>query len=82
MTPTQVEAALNKVRPTLIADGGDVELVAINDGIVQVRLTGACSHCPMAQMTLKQGVEALLKAELPEIKQVVAAYENDTAAGC
>ena len=81
MTPQQVEAALNKVRPTLQADGGDVELLSIRDGIVEVRLTGACSHCPMAQLTLKQGVERLVKAELPEVKQVVAAYEHD-AAGC
>jgi Fe-S cluster biogenesis protein NfuA len=81
MTREQVEAALNKVRPTLNADGGDVELVAINDGVVQVRLTGACGHCPMSQLTLKQGVERLLKAEIPEIKQVVPAYAGK-AAGC
>lgn len=82
MNREQVEAALNKVRPTLIADGGNVELVGVNDdGVVQVRLTGACSHCPMAQLTLKQGVEKLVKAELPEVKEVIAAYEND-AAGC
>jgi Fe-S cluster biogenesis protein NfuA len=81
MTHEQVEAALNKVRPTLIADGGNVELVAINDGVVQVRLTGACSTCPMAQLTLKQGVEKLVKAELPEVKEVVAAYQYDSA-GC
>jgi Fe-S cluster biogenesis protein NfuA len=81
MTPEQVEAALNKVRPTLIADGGNVELVGINDGVVQVRLTGACSNCPMAKLTLKQGVERLVKAEIPEVKEVVAAYEYD-AGGC
>jgi Fe-S cluster biogenesis protein NfuA len=69
-----IEAALNKVRPTLIADGGNVELVDIKDGVVQVRLTGACSTCPMAQMTLKMGVEKAIKAEFPEVKEVVAAY--------
>jgi Fe-S cluster biogenesis protein NfuA len=82
MTEKEVEAALNKVRPTLIADGGDVELVDIKDGVVQVRLTGACSTCPMSQMTLKMGVEQLLKSEFPnQIKEVVAAY-NYEAGGC
>jgi Fe-S cluster biogenesis protein NfuA len=81
MTREQVEAALNKVRPTLIADGGNVELVAINDGVVQVRLTGACGQCPMAQLTLKQGVERLVKAEIPEVKRVVSAYETGSE-GC
>jgi Fe-S cluster biogenesis protein NfuA len=76
-----VEAALNKVRPTLMADGGNVELVDIKDGIVQVRLTGACGNCPMSRLTLKQGVERLVKAEIPEVKAVVSAYEHD-AAGC
>ncbi|MDR1051602.1 MAG: NifU family protein [Deltaproteobacteria bacterium] len=82
MTEQEVEAALNKVRPTLVADGGDVELVDIKDGVVQVRLKGACSTCPMSQMTLKMGVEKLLKAEFPnEVKEVVAAYHNE-AMGC
>jgi len=67
----QVEAVLAKVRPTLRADGGDVELVDVKDGIVQVALTGACSGCPMSQMTLKQGIEAALKAAIPEVKEVV-----------
>jgi Fe-S cluster biogenesis protein NfuA len=82
MTEKEVEAALNKVRPTLIADGGDVELVDIKDGVVQVRLTGACSQCPMSEMTLKMGVEKLLKTEFPnEVKEVVAAYSHE-AMGC
>jgi Fe-S cluster biogenesis protein NfuA len=76
-----IEAALNKVRPTLMADGGNVELVDVKDGVVQVRLTGACSTCPMAQMTLKMGVEQAIKSDCPEIKEVVAAY-NYAAAGC
>lgn len=69
----KVEQALNKVRPTLQADGGDVELVEVTqDGIVKVRLTGACGCCPMSQMTLKMGIEKVLKEEVPEIKEVVA----------
>jgi Fe-S cluster biogenesis protein NfuA len=76
MTEKEVEATLNKVRPTLIADGGDVELVDIKDGVVQVRLTGACSSCPMSQMTLKMGIEQLLKSEFPnDVKEVVSAYQ-------
>ncbi len=69
----KVEAALNKIRPSLRADGGDVELVDVTDGVVKVRLTGACGGCPMSQMTLKMGIERLLKKEVPEIKEVVAA---------
>jgi Fe-S cluster biogenesis protein NfuA len=68
----KVEAALNKVRPALQADGGDVELVDVQDGIVKVRLTGACGGCPMSQMTLKMGIERHLKQEVPEIKEVIA----------
>ena len=68
----KVEEALNKVRPMLVADGGNVELVDVNDGTVQVRLTGACGGCPMATMTLKMGIEKILKEEIPEIKEVVA----------
>ena len=67
----QVQAALDKVRPSLQADGGDVELVDVEDGIVKVRLTGACGGCPMSQMTLKMGIERVLKREIPEIKEVV-----------
>ncbi len=68
----KVEAALNKVRPALKADGGDVELVDVQDGIVKVRLTGACGGCPMSQMTLKMGIERHLKQEVPEVKEVIA----------
>ena len=68
----QVETALNKVRPSLIADGGNVELVDVEDGIVKVKLVGACAGCPMSQMTLKMGIENFLKKEIPEVKEVVA----------
>ncbi|MFC1966478.1 NifU family protein [Chloroflexota bacterium] len=68
----KVEEALNKIRPMLVADGGNVELVDVNDGTVQVRLTGACGGCPMAAMTLKMGIEKLLKEEIPEVKEVIA----------
>ncbi len=68
----QVEKVLEKVRPVLRLDGGDVELVDINDGTVKVRLTGACGGCPMATMTLKMGIEQILKREIPEVKEVVA----------
>ncbi|MBX6423959.1 NifU family protein [Thermosulfurimonas sp. F29] len=68
-----VEAALAKVRPMLQADGGDVELVEITeDGVVKVRLRGACGACPMSQMTLKMGIERFLKKEVPEVKAVEA----------
>jgi Fe-S cluster biogenesis protein NfuA len=67
-----VEQALTKVRPMLQRDGGDIELVDVTDGIVKVRLTGACKGCPMSQMTLKQGVEKLLMKEVPGLKQVQA----------
>lgn len=67
----KVEAALKKVRPSLQADGGDVELVDITpDGIVRVKLTGACGCCPMSQMTLKMGIEEVIKKEVPEVKGV------------
>jgi len=69
----KVEAALKKIRPALQADGGDVELVDVTDkGVVKVKLTGACSHCPMAQMTLKSGIESTLRKEVPEVKEVIA----------
>ena len=67
----QVEAALSEIRPALQADGGDVELVDVEDGVVKVRLTGACGSCPMATMTLKFGVEKILKERIPEVKEVV-----------
>jgi len=67
----KVEAALNKVRPSLQADGGNVELVDVSvDGIVKVKLTGACGGCPMSQMTLKMGIEKIVKQEVPEVKEV------------
>jgi len=69
----KVEEVLNKVRPALMRDGGNVELVDVSDGKVTVRLTGACGGCPMATMTLKMGIERVLKEEIPEIKEVVAA---------
>jgi Fe-S cluster biogenesis protein NfuA len=68
----RIEAALKKVRPALQADGGDVELVEVNDGVVSVRLTGACGSCPMSTMTLKMGVERAIRQEVPEIKKLVA----------
>ncbi|MBA7638783.1 Fe/S biogenesis protein NfuA [subsurface metagenome] len=68
----KVEEVLNKIRPQLMADGGNVELVEVNDGTVKVKLTGACGGCPMASMTLKMGIERILKQEIPEIKEVVA----------
>jgi len=69
----KVEQALDKIRPMLTADGGNIELVDVsNDGVVKVKLTGACGCCPMSQMTLKMGVERILKQEVPEVKEVIA----------
>jgi Fe-S cluster biogenesis protein NfuA len=69
----RVEAAIDKVRPALQADGGNVELVEVSpEGVVKVRLTGACGGCPMSQMTLKMGIERVIKQEVPEVKEVVA----------
>jgi Fe-S cluster biogenesis protein NfuA len=69
----QVEKALEKIRPNLQADGGDVELVDVSaNGVVKVRLRGACGSCPMSQMTLKMGIERLIKQEVPAVKEVVA----------
>jgi len=67
-----VEKALAKVRPLLQRDGGDVELIDVKEGIVKVRLTGACKGCPMSQMTLKHGIERLLVQEVPGVKTVEA----------
>jgi len=72
MTNENVKAVLDEIRPALKADGGDVELVGVKDGIVSVRLTGACGGCPMSTITLKMGIERLLKQKLPEVKQVVS----------
>ncbi len=69
----QVQSALDKIRPTLQRDGGDVVLLDISDdGVVTVQLTGACKGCPMSQMTLKNGIEKFLRSEIPEIKRVEA----------
>ena len=69
----KVEASLGRIKPALQADGGDVELVEVTpDGVVKVRLTGACAGCPMSQMTLKMGIESQLKKEVPEVKEVVS----------
>jgi Fe-S cluster biogenesis protein NfuA len=68
----QVQEVLNVIRPSLQADGGDVELVDVKDGIVSVRLKGACAGCPMSTMTLKKGIERLLKEKLSAVKEVVA----------
>ena len=69
----QVKAALENVRPSLQADGGDVEFVSFDEkeGIVSVRLTGACGHCPHSQITLKMGIENYLKREIPQVKSVI-----------
>ncbi len=69
----KVEEAINRIRPMLQADGGDVELVDVKEGIVTVRLQGACAGCPMSQMTLKNGIEKLLKKEIPEVVSVESA---------
>ena len=67
----RVQEVLDKIRPMLKADGGDVELVDVGeDGVVKVRLQGACAGCPMSQMTLKNGIERMLKKEIPEVKSV------------
>ncbi|MFW6271705.1 MAG: NifU family protein [Desulfosalsimonas sp.] len=66
----QVQTVIDKIRPSLQADGGDVELVDVEDGVVKVQLQGACAGCPMSQMTLKNGIERILKQELPEVKSV------------
>ncbi len=73
ITNEKVEEVLNKVRPYLQMDGGDIELIDITeDDIVKVKLTGACHGCPMSQMTLRAGVERALMSELPEVKRVEA----------
>jgi Fe-S cluster biogenesis protein NfuA len=69
----KIEAALEKIRPALQADGGNIELVDVTpEGVVKVRLTGACGCCPMSQMTLKRGVEQTLRKEVPGVKEVVS----------
>jgi Fe-S cluster biogenesis protein NfuA len=69
----EVQKAIDLIRPSLQADGGDVELVDVSeDGVVKVRLTGACRGCPMSQMTLKMGIEKIIRQQIPDIKEVVA----------
>jgi Fe-S cluster biogenesis protein NfuA len=68
----KVEEALSHIRPALQADGGDVELLDVKEGVVSVKLTGACGGCPMSTMTLKNGIERILKQEVPGVKSVVA----------
>jgi len=73
MIKEKVEKALERVRPMLMADGGNVDLVDVTqDGVVKLKLTGTCGCCPMSQMTLKTGIEKILKQEVPEIKEVIA----------
>ena len=68
----KVAAVLAQIRPALQSDGGDVELVDVNEGIVRLKLKGACAGCPMATMTLRQGIERILKEQIPEVKEVIA----------
>jgi len=68
----KVEAILAQVRPALQLDGGDVELVDVNEGVVRLKLKGACAGCPMATMTLRHGIEQVLKEKVPEVKEVIA----------
>jgi len=69
----KVKAVIDEIRPYLKADGGDVELIEVSDdGVVKLRLLGACVHCPMSIMTLKMGIEKRLKERVPEVKEVVA----------
>ena len=68
----KIETALDKIRPSLMADGGNVELIDVSDGTVKLKLVGACGGCPMSTLTLKHGIERILKQEVPEIKEVVA----------
>ncbi len=68
----KIKTALDQIRPALQADGGDVEFVSMKDGKVSVKLKGACGGCPMATMTLKKGIERILKEKIPEVKEVVA----------
>jgi len=69
----EVEKALEKIRPMLAADGGNVDLVEVTeDGVVKLKLTGTCGCCPMSQLTLKTGIERLLKEEVPQVKEVIS----------
>jgi Fe-S cluster biogenesis protein NfuA len=72
MIQDKVEEILDKIRPVLVNDGGNVELVGVDDGTVKVKLVGACAGCPLSTITLKNGIERILKQEIPEVKEVVA----------
>lgn len=72
MLREKVEEALDRIRPGLRFDGGDVELIDVEDGVVTLRLVGACGGCPMSTMTLKMGIERAIKSAVPEIKEVIA----------
>lgn len=69
----RVQAVLERIRPALQADGGDVQLVDVAQGTVKLRLTGHCGSCPMSTLTLKNGIERILRQEIPEVKEVVSA---------
>ena len=68
----KIEAVLAQIRPALQSDGGDVELVDVNEGVIRLKLKGACAGCPMATMTLRHGIERVLKEQIPEVKEVIA----------
>lgn len=68
----QVKTVIEKIRPSLQADGGDVQLISVEDNVVKLRLAGACGSCPLSQMTLKNGIEKIIKQEIPEIVEVVS----------
>jgi len=73
MLKEEVEKVIKEIQPSLRADGGDIELVDVdNEGIVKVRLKGACAGCPMAKMTLEMGVERYLKSRIPQVKKVIS----------
>lgn len=73
MVKEKVQKVIDEIRPALQADGGNIELIEVQeDGVVKVKLLGACGSCPMSQLTLKRGVEARLKAKIPEVKEVIA----------
>lgn len=74
---TKVEDILDRIRPSLMMDGGNVELIGIEDGVVKVHLTGGCAHCAMSSMTLKMGIERILKSEIPEVKEVINVEEEE-----
>ena len=72
MTTDEVSEVLEDIRPQLQADGGDVELISVEEGVVKIRFLGGCAGCPFANMTLQMGIERYLKQKLPEVKQVVS----------